>query len=132
MRPDQRLADALFAAGGAISEANLDAVNLALRVKDEEQYHFLRVGETPPPGASLAQESGATVEASCGGLMDLNVASAAQLETLPGIGPVRAQGIATYRDQNGPFGSVEEITEISGIGPATLEGIRELVAVCDR
>ena len=63
--------------------------------------------------------------------MDLNAASSAQLDTLPGIGLVRANDIVAYREQNGPFSSIETITEISGIGPATLEKIRELVAACD-
>ena len=54
LQPGQRLADALSAAGGATSDANLDAVNLALRVQDEAQYHIPRVGETPPPVAALA------------------------------------------------------------------------------
>ena len=131
LQPGRRLADALSAAGGAAADANLDAVNLALRVKDEEQYHIPRVGETPSPRASLAGESGPAVETSCDGLMDLNVASAVQLETLPGIGPVRANDIVSYREQNGLFASVEEITEISGIGVATFENIVGLVAVCD-
>lgn len=129
--PDHRVADALSAAGGATTDANLDAVNLAERVKDEEHYHIPRVGETPPPGASLAAELDSTTEASCGGLMDLNVASAAQLDTLPGIGAVRANDIVAYRKEHGHFASVEQITEISGIGPATLEKIRDLVAVCN-
>jgi DNA uptake protein ComE-like DNA-binding protein len=90
LRRDNRLADALSAAGGVTTDANLDAVNLAQRVKDAEQYHIPRVGETPPPGASIAEQLESTIEASCGGLMDLNVASAAQLDTLPGIGLVRA------------------------------------------
>ena len=63
--------------------------------------------------------------------MDLNVASASQLDTLPGIGPVRANDIVVHRETNGSFVSVEEITEVAGIGPATLEQIRDLVTVCD-
>ena len=63
--------------------------------------------------------------------MDLNVASVIQLETLPGIGPVRANDIVAHREINGPFESVQEITEVSGIGPATLENIIDLVTVCD-
>ena len=131
LQPDQRLADALSAAGGATSDANLALVNLAQRVKDEEQYHIPKVGETPPPATSPAGESGAETAASCRGLMDLNAASSDQLDTLPGIGPVRANDIVAYREQNGPFASVEEVTGVSGIGPATFEKIRELVAVCD-
>ena len=131
LRPDHRLADAISAAGGATNSANLAAVNLAQRVKDEEQYHIPKVGETSPPVTSLAGISRAATVDSCGGLMDLNAASSAQLDTLPGIGLVRANDIVAYREQNGPFSSIETITEISGIGPATLEKIRELVAVCD-
>ena len=132
LRPGDRLGDALLAAGGATNDANLAAVNPAQRVKDEKQYVIPRVGETPPPVTSLAGESRTETAASCGGLMDLNVAPPAQLDTLPGIGTVRANDIVSYREQNGPFASVEEITEISGIGPATLDKIRHLVAVCDR
>ena len=61
--------------------------------------------------------------------IDLNVATLGQLETLPGIGAVKAQAIIDYRKRNGPFESVEQIMEVSGIGPATYEGIRDLVRV---
>ena len=130
LQPGQRLADALSAAGGATNDANVDAVNLALRVQDEKQYHIPRVGETPPPVASLTGESGTTTASSCRGLIDLNAASSTQLDTLPGIGPELANRIVAHREQNGPFAPVEQITEVSGIGPATFEKIRELVAVC--
>ena len=63
--------------------------------------------------------------------MDLNLAPPAQLDKLPGIGPARAAAIVVYREENGPFESVEQITEISGIGPATFEKLRDLVAVCN-
>ena len=131
LQPGQRLADALSAADGATTDANVDAINLALRVQDEEQYHIPRVGETPPPVTSLAGNSKSATAVSCGGLLDLNAASSAQLDTLPGIGPVRASDIVVYREQNSPFASVEQITEVSGIGPATFEKIRELITVCD-
>ena len=134
LRPENRLSDAVSAAGGATDEANLDAVNLARRVKDEEQYHIPRVGETPPSGTTLFEElnqqTGPLNDASCEGLMDLNVASVAQLETLPGIGTARANDIVVYRETNGAFASVEEVTEVSGVGPITLEKIRDLVTVC--
>ena len=135
LQPENRLSDAVSAAGGATSDADLDAVNLARRVKDEEHYHIPRVGETPPSGTSqdgeLSQQSGPVIDATCGGLIDLNLASVSQLDTLPGIGPVRANDIVVHRETNGSFVSVEEITEVSGIGPATLEKIRDLVTVCD-
>ena len=130
---DARLADALAAAGGATGDAQLESVNLARRVKDEEHYHIPRVGETPPPvpntggGQALAPVASASEEE--GGLIDLNSASEALLDTLPGIGMTLASAIVAYREQNGPFSSVEEITNVPRIGPATYEKIRDLVTV---
>jgi competence protein ComEA len=130
---DARLADALAAAGGATGDAQLESVNLALRVKDEAHYHIPRVGETPPPavfgagGQALAPVASAAGEE--GGLIDLNSASEALLDTLPGIGKILASAIVDYRELNGPFSSVEEITNVPKIGPATYEMIRDLVTV---
>ncbi len=130
---EQRLADALADAGGATADADLDAVNLAQWLQDGQQYHIPKAGEIaavradPANGPVLVT----TADTGCGGLMDLNTASEAQLDTLPRIGPVRAGDIVAYRELNGPFTSVDQVTEISGIGPATLEGIRPLVAVCN-
>jgi competence protein ComEA len=63
------------------------------------------------------------------GLIDLNAASADTLATLPGIGPVKARAIVAYRDQNGPFASILEIIQVSGIGPSNYEAIQDLIAV---
>ena len=139
MAAQQRLADAVADAGGATVDADLDAVNLAQWLQDGQQYHIPEAGEMPPALAAVATASAAATAATltpgpdpgCGGLMDLNAATEADLDTLPRIGPVRAGDIVAYRELNGPFESVDQITEISGIGPATLEGIRPLVAVCN-
>ena len=84
----------------------------------------LRVGETPEPDSVPVAGP-----ASAYGLIDLNTASVELLDTLPGIGPVRAKAIADYREQSGPFQSVEEIINVVGIGTATYEKIRHLVTV---
>ena len=135
MAAQQRLADAVADAGGATADADLDAVNLAQWLEDGQQYHIPVAGEIPPAPAATAAATAATPapgpDPGCGGLMDLNAATAADLDMLPRIGPVRAGDIVSYREVNGPFESVDQITEISGIGPATLEGIRPLVAVCN-
>ena len=131
-----RLVDALAASGGAAADADLTVVNLAQRVQDEGYYYIPRVGETPPPVVATPQRSTSPlpsdIPANSGpgdGPIDLNTATLEALTTLPGIGTVRAQAIVAYREQNGPFGSVEQVTEVSGIGPATYESIRDLVTV---
>lgn len=128
---EERLADAVAVAGGATADADLDAVNLAQWLQDGQQYHIPKAGEIPPARAAVTNAAVPAADPGCGGLMDLNAASEADLDTLPRIGPVRAGDIVAYRELNGPFTSVDEITEISGIGPATLEGIRPSVAVCN-
>ena len=132
--PDDRLDDALAAAGGPTGDAQLGAMNLAARVQDEGHYHFPGIqdtqlaGPTPAPDVTLGSSPNAVTP--CGGLIDLNSAAAGLLETLPLIGEVRAAAIVSFREQTGPFQSVEEITSVSGIGPATYEAVRDLVAVC--
>lgn len=132
LRPGDRLVDALDAAGGAIEGADLNRVNLALRVQDEGYYYIPQEGETPPLAATDTSAVAAGAPPVDGGLVNLNTASADVLSTLPGIGPVKAQAIVSYRQQNGPFASIEEITAVTGIGAGTYEKIRDLVAVGDR
>ena len=121
VKAGDRLAEVVEAAGGATEDADLTAVNLAVRVKDEDHWHIPVRGEAPPVVSSEA--------ASPSGKIDLNSASPEQLQALPGIGEVKAQAICSYREKNGPFSEVDDILAVSGIGPATLEGIRDLVEV---
>ena len=134
LRSGDRLDDALAAAGGPTGDAALAAVNLAMRVQDEGHYHVPDVAAqgaaAPPPVPAQAQNPGSDRGGRCGGLIDLNTAPADLLETLPQIGRVRAASIVSYREQAEPFQSVDEVTKVFGIGPATHEGIRDLVAVC--
>jgi len=135
LNPGDRLEDALAAAGGGTSDANLEAVNLANRVQDEAHYRVPRVGETPAPepnavsapagSQDLTGDDGQTLT----GLIDLNTASSELLESLPGIGPVRAGAIVADRELNGPFLTVEQITRVQGIGATTYTNIRDLVTV---
>ena len=133
LQPGDRLEDALAAAGGGDEEADLEAINLARRVEDEAYYHMPRLGETPRPSVAeaanpvLGQGASRENSTSNGGLVNLNTASSDLLETLPGIGPVRAQAIVDDREQNGLFQSVEEVTRVPGIGSAIYNSIRPLV-----
>ena len=131
LKPGDRLIDAVEAAGGETLEADLETVNLAIRVQDEGQYKIPRIGEPPDPESNAVSAPAASQDngQSPGGLINLNTASAELLETLPGIGPVRTGDIVTDREMNGPFLSIEQITRVQGIGPATFDGIRELVRV---
>ena len=120
-----RVIDAVQAAGGARPGAFLQSLNLAAPLTDGTQ--ILVPKEGAPPTAPVGGEVvGGTAT---GGLVNVNTATAVDLETLPGVGEVIAQAIIEYRTQNGPFGSVDQLLDVSGIGDATLENIRELVTV---
>jgi competence protein ComEA len=118
-----RVIDAIDAAGGARTGALLEALNLAAPLADGTQILVPREGQegvAPPPvtGGPVA-----------GGLINVNTATNTELEELPGVGEVIAQAIVDYRTENGPFTSVDQLLDVSGIGDATLENIRDLVTV---
>ena len=116
-----RLAQLIAVAGGATDDADLAAINLALRVEDEDHWHIPKLGE--------ASQTSAAQGGSPSGKIDLNSATVDELESLPGVGEVRAPAIIRYREANGPFARVEDLLDVQGIGPATLEAIRDLVDV---
>lgn len=118
-----RVIDAIDAAGGARSGAVLEALNLAAPLTDGTQILVPREGQE---GVAPAPVTGGAV---AGGLVNVNSAIATELEELPGIGEVIAQRIIDYRTENGPFATVDELVDVSGIGDAILESIRELVTV---
>ncbi|MGH2641599.1 MAG: helix-hairpin-helix domain-containing protein [Actinomycetota bacterium] len=118
-----RVIDAIERAGGPMPKADLSLLNLAAPLTDGTQ---ILVPKTGPPGTI---PSGAGTDGTAGGLLNINTASATELETLSGIGEVLAATIIEYRDQNGPFTTVDELMDVSGIGPATLEEIRDQVTV---
>ncbi len=121
-----RLAEAVEAAGGAAPDADLVAVNLAIRVADEDHWHIPRIGEAVPPSTTVP---GSADSPGGSDKLDVNSASAEELETLPQIGEVRARDIVAHRDANGPFNTIEDLIEVSGIGPRTLDTIRDLIEV---
>ncbi len=139
--PDgSRVVDVLTAAGGALPGADVQRLNLARLVADGEQVFVPRPGETPPvlvgglggagsgagAGGAGSGVGGASV---AGAVIDLNTATLAALDTLPGVGPVLAQRILDWRAQHGRFATVDELGEVSGIGDKLLEQIRPKVKV---
>jgi competence protein ComEA len=125
-----RVADALAAAGGPSPDADLDRLNLAAPLADGQRLYVLRRGEGSEPGVAGGSGGGPIgPSAPVGEPIDLNSATVAQLDALPGIGPATAQAIVAYRAQRGSFRSVDELLEVRGIGEARLEQLRPLVRV---
>jgi competence protein ComEA len=118
--PGARVAAALEAAGGLLPGADAATVNLAAMVTDGEQISVgvpAVSGGAPPPGAAGDRR------------VDLNTADVAELDGLPGIGPVLAQRIVDHRTRHGPFRSVEQLEDVPGIGPSRAAELLELVSV---
>jgi len=126
LRPGARVVDAIGAAGGLAGEADPAGVNLARVLVDGEQLVVPREGEVPPPAAVGA---GGPNGAAGGGRVSLNQADLAALDTLPRIGPALAQRIIDWRESNGPFTDVSQLTEVAGIGDAVYSGLVDLVSL---
>lgn len=130
-----RVIDLLTAAGGPGAGADLSGVNLAAPLPDGARVYFPRTGEEPPAeipvvdAPPVASPGSGSLDAGSPPAqpVDLNTATAGQLEELPGIGPVTAGAIVEHRERVGPFRSVEALQDVSGIGPAKLGRIRDLV-----
>ena len=127
LSPGSIVRDAVEAAGGPSPDADLDHVNLALELCDQQQIYVPCQGETDSPPLVSGGASGG--EESAGTLVNINTAPAAALETLPRIGPAMAQRIIEYREANGPFASIQDIQNVPGVGPATFEGLKDLISV---
>lgn len=123
-----RVAAAIGEAGGATADADLAALNLARVLDDGER---VLVPTRAPPGAvpSVGAAAPADTARTPDGRVDLNGAPAEVLEELPGVGPVLAARIVAWREANGPFASLDDLVEVSGIGPRVLAGLRDAAAV---
>jgi competence protein ComEA len=121
-----RVHDAIRAAGGVTSGADLDAVNLARKLTDGEQIRVPAPGDpAPPPDAAMTPGGPGTTPSAP---LDLNTATPEQLDTLPGVGEVTVNRIITYRSAH-PFTTVDELLEVPGIGQRRFDQLKELVTV---
>jgi competence protein ComEA len=122
--PGDRVIDAVERAGGALEKADLTLLNLAAPLTDGQQILVPKKGAAPPAGAPITGVPGGPTT-----LVNINTADEPTLETLNGVGPVLAAAIIQYRTEHGPFASIDQLDEVSGIGPATLEDLRSQVTV---
>lgn len=134
-----RVKDAIDAAGGLLAAADVSSLNLAARLEDGEQ---LQVGTGSAGAAASSSASGnaaapfsvistPTPSGSSADLLDINTATVDELDQLPDIGPTVAQNIVNYREENGPFSTIEDIMNVPGIGPATFDGLKDLITTGD-
>lgn len=141
LTPLARVIDAVNAAGGPTSDADLERINLAQLLVDTEQV-FIPGRATRSPAPTIAPRHRPTTtlatprvptqqgsSPSGGGRVDLNTATAAELDALPGVGPATAKAIIDYRTSKGKFSRAEDLLNVAGIGPAKLAALRDLVTV---
>lgn len=121
--PGSRVHEAIAAAGGLKGDVDTSGLNLARVLADGEQ---VLVGA---PAVVAAPSNAAGGAAPAGGPVNLNSADLVALDTLPGVGPVTAEAIVAWREENGPFRSVDDLLDVKGIGEATLAELRDLVTV---
>jgi competence protein ComEA len=126
-----RVQDAVNAAGGLLATADVTGLNLAAPLEDGQQLVISYAsGAEPVVSGSNTFVTEEPVESSSGvELININTASLEELDSLPGIGPTTAQKIIEYRDANGPFSTIEDILNVSGIGPVTFDNIKDLITV---
>lgn len=132
LKDGARVSQAIDAAGGLTTEADVTGLNRASKVTDGQKIYVPTVGEQQAAAAVDGAESGAATTSGAGsssGLVNINTASAAELQTLSGIGPSMAQSIIDERSKNGPFASVDDLMRVSGIGEKKLAKIKDGICV---
>ena len=133
-----RLNDAIKSAGGATTEADINAVNLARKITDGEKIvipskleaaerSLIQSGAVPVASSSV--QTGSSAQSGTPAKVNINTATAEELDLLPGVGPSTAKKIIDYRNQIGGFSSVDQLNEVSGIGPKKYDGLKDMVTL---
>lgn len=123
MREGDRIDDAIKMAGGALDGADLSDINLAEKLKDEQMIKVPKIGE------NYASNDKSSSSNATNGKININTATKEELDTLPGIGEVTAQRIIDFREQHGNFQRIEDIMNVSRIGPKLFEQIKDKITV---
>lgn len=132
LKDGARVSQAIDAAGGLTAEADVTGLNRASKVADGQKIYVLKVGEQQKVSADGGADGGAVLASGANdvaGLVNINTASAAELQTLSGIGPSMAQSIIDERTKNGAFASVDDLMRVSGIGEKKLAKIKDCICV---
>ena len=126
-----RVYEAVEMAGGLGADADSSGINLARTLQDEERIHIPREGEvqTSPVLYNNSTIQSVGGETGLSGLININTADSTTLQTLTGIGPSTAEKILVYRQSSGPFRSIEQIKEVSGIGEKTYEKFKDKICI---
>lgn len=125
-----RLEDLIASSDGLTSAADLNRINATVKLRDGDYYYIPTPGEEIPAAAANAPgNSGVDAQKNFTYPLDLNTATQEELESLPGIGPSKAEDILTYRAEHGPFTSIEELANVPGIGEITIESLRDYLVV---
>lgn len=126
LAPDSRVKDAILKAGGLSSEADVKLLNMAQKVTDEMVIYAGKIGEEGlAPVATAGAETGSTDSSK----VNINTADVTTLQTIPGIGAVKAQAIVDYREKEGLFTTIADLSKVSGIGAKTVERLTEHITV---
>ncbi|MGI6405358.1 MAG: ComEA family DNA-binding protein [Syntrophaceticus sp.] len=112
-----------------MADADLNALNLARRIVDGEMIRVPKEGDAVTPDGNSTESGILATQEQLGGKININTASVAELDTLPGIGPAIAQRIIDYRTTHGPFRSSEDLLKVSGIGEKRYEQLKDLIAI---
>jgi len=130
LEKDSRLMDLIENAGGLTNQADRDRVNNVFILRDGDYFFIPAVGEIIPETARNAPGNNLLIDTSQFDYpLNLNTATQEALESLPGIGPTKAKDILSYREQVGAYDNVDELLNVPGIGPSTLDSIREYLIV---
>lgn len=132
LKPNSRIKDAIDAAGGLTKDADLTNINLAYILEDGEKIYIPKKGEKleiEEYNSSIILDSSNSSSSNKISKININKATQAQLETIPGIGPSTALKIINYRNENGKFAKIEDIQNVSGIGAAKYEKMKEYITI---